>query len=267
MDVLWNDNSGTSGGTSGGTGGTSGTSSATQNSVGLSYQDADDTHHACPALHSVPMSVNFNKVIRAMNYKRRDSNDPRENRLFDDVDDGRTGLSFKNASPLSSNIATTNLHSSQVRVLNELGGKSTFPFRSPMDLMSQKSFKSSFKSSSSSRSFDQFSPNSGSSHPFNLNSNYRSRRSSSSPSSGSNGSNGSNGSSGASGASSSSSSSSSKMTKEVNENAMMVSRAAAKISMDKNTLNEIIKEVNNSNNKPLVYTIILVEDFYVYNVL
>ena len=46
---LWNDNSGTSGGTSGGTGGT-GTSSATQNSVGLSYQDADDTHHACPAL-------------------------------------------------------------------------------------------------------------------------------------------------------------------------------------------------------------------------
>ena len=43
------------------------------------------------------------------------------------------------------------------------------------------------------------------------------------------------------------------MTKEVNENAIIVSRAAAKISMDKNTLNEIIKEVNNSNNKPLHY--------------
>ena len=70
------------------------------------------------------------------------------------------------------------LHSSQIRVLNEIGGKGTPLYRSPMELMSIKQSNSVKKTNKtlSSRSFDQFSADTGSMFPFSHNSAYRARR-------------------------------------------------------------------------------------------
>ena len=301
---------------------------STQTTRGSSTVVAHQSHRATPALETLVVGRNFNKVIHAMNHKRRDPRDPRTNILLDVLNEdgnlinassgelatgsgdagvnvpggvsssvvsssvgssgsdgsgvrgagdatngGKTGAEqntsddaqerggsnedssglFTSPSPgssVSSTFSSTSsssstnlpsekdtpmdsfkLHSSQIRVLNEIGGKGTPLYRSPMELMSIKQSNSVKKTNKtlSSRSFDQFSADTGSMFPFSHNSAYRARRAAHSQQMG--------------GGSSSGGSSKSMMSREQNEAAAMVSQAAAKAQLDKQTLNDIIKNV------------------------